>query len=114
MNDKLGQPIIKGSWIAYGHALGRCAGLRIGYVLSAKSLAVPDTAFNHGRVDNKIQVLGIQDDWSVGIAGATVLPRKSTLQFPDRMAVLSDSQVPARYRKIMQEYIVVNKIKVQP
>lgn len=31
--DKLGHPITEGCLIAYGHALGRCAGLRIGKVL---------------------------------------------------------------------------------
>ena len=34
--DKTGTEIKEGDFIVYGHALGRCAGLRIGKVLAIK------------------------------------------------------------------------------
>lgn len=57
--DKLGQEIRPGRWIVYGHALGRCAALRIGLVLDVKR--GPKTTHAWLRED-RITVWGIDDD----------------------------------------------------
>ncbi len=71
MKDKIGQEIKVGDLIAYGHALGRCAGLRIGKVLEAGP---------------KLVVWGVDDDWSR--EKPRLLSKKSRLFYPDRCVVL--------------------------
>lgn len=84
MKDKLEQEIKVGDWIAYGHALGRCAGIRIGWVLAIKE-------------NGNLTVQGINDDWSR--LGVKLCDRKGTLQFPEeRVIVLPVDSVPPRFR----------------
>lgn len=88
MNDKLGQEIKIGSIIAYGHALDRCAGIRIGKVLALKE-------------KDRITVMGIDDDWS--FQEPKLCERKGTLQFPERIIVLKDNQVPQQYKSLLKD-----------
>jgi len=57
--DKIGQPLAVGDYIAYGHAMGRCAGIRIGKILNINSKpGVRGTAWS-------ICVIGVDDDWDM-------------------------------------------------
>jgi hypothetical protein len=76
MKDKLGQEIKIGSIIAYGHALGRCAGIRIGKVLDLK-----ESLGRYDRMEYKITVIGIDDDWSN--TEPKLNQRKGTLLYPE-------------------------------
>ncbi len=73
IKDKLGQEILKGDFIVYGHNLGRCAGLRIGKVL---------------KIDEKgrITVRGIDDDWKH--RPPQLCSRAGVLLYPNRVIVL--------------------------
>ncbi len=88
--DKIGQEITVGSFIAYGHLLSRSAGLRIGKVLKTEVEYKP-SSYPHTSVwdtEYKIHVWGIDQEW--GQRPATILSRKSVLNFPDRIVVLQD------------------------
>ena len=92
--DKLGRAFGTGDFIAYGHALGRCAGLRIGKVLAVRQVDGFDWMGPRGQTTKKewrITVVGVSDDW----AGRTPeLCKKGTLQFPDRILKLDPADVP--------------------
>jgi hypothetical protein len=97
--DKLGQPVFVGSIIAYGHALGRCAALRIGRVLELGRSKPPMWTPN-AEPGWKATVIGIDDDWPSGRPVA-LNTKTGTLFFPERWIVLSDEQVPAAYRDLL-------------
>lgn len=89
--DKIGQQITEGCFIAYGHALGRCAGLRIGKVIK---VVVRSVIGYHSREElvYRITVHGVDDDWSH--QPARLCRKKGTLLFPNRILVLTDNLVP--------------------
>lgn len=100
--DKIGQPITEGSIIAYGHALGRCAGIRIGKVLKAErkqELNWDDKPT--GKTVVRITVMGVDDDWSHREMELT--SRKGTLQFPERIIVLDPAKVPATFMTLLEQ-----------
>lgn len=97
--DKLGQPVFVGSIIAYGHALGRCAGLRIGRVLELVPPPADPKPYSWGHAGWKAKVIGVDDDWAGRPPALNDNP--GTLMFPDRWIVLSDEQVPAAYRDLL-------------
>jgi hypothetical protein len=96
--DKLGQEITAGSFVVYGHALGRCAGLRIGKVLSI--IAYPEARRKDERF--RIRVRGIDDD--CGSCQSKACETDGILKFPDRIVVLDDAIVPTLYRKLLEGY----------
>jgi hypothetical protein len=96
MKDKLGQEITPGCYIAYGHALGRCAGLRVGVVLAVKEASPESKSW---RPDCRITVRGINDDWKT----PALLSKASTLMFPDRVVVLPEGAVPQAYRDMLNQ-----------
>lgn len=95
--DKLGQEIVVGSYIAYGHALGRCAGLRVGRV---DRIVQKDDTYRMGW-QWAITVTHVDDDWSH--TPPTLGNRRGTLMFPNRMIVLAPELVPATYRALLGE-----------
>lgn len=96
VRDKIGQEIVAGKFIVYGHALGRCAGLRIGKVVQVFE---PEKTNNkYSPYTYKIKVRGMNDDWS--FHEATLLSRDSYLWFPDRMIVLDETKLPDIVRKL--------------
>jgi hypothetical protein len=112
MRDKVGDEITVGCWIAYGHALGRCAGLRIGKVLAFKewdNLRFDNSINTYEPKKYRITVIGIDDDWCS--QEPHVNDRKGTLQFPNRTLVLSDSQVPELYKNLMSNAELINNQK---
>lgn len=90
--DKTGAEIKEGDFIVYGHALGRCAGLRIGKVLAIKHHA--DKAYTWSA-DWSISVIGVDDDWDS--CAPRLCASKGTLAFPDRIVVLRRENVPATH-----------------
>jgi hypothetical protein len=97
VKDKFGTVIEAGCYIVYGHALGRCAGLRIGKVLSVQP---KKKSYSHEN-GYSITVQGIDDDWNFRGMGLT--ERKGTLLFGDRIIVLAPEQVPEAYRELLGE-----------
>ncbi len=94
--DKLGHEIKVNSYIAYGHALGRCAGLRIGKVL--RILHEPANDWSSTPIW-KIKVWGVNDDWT---SKPLSLTRTSgILNFPNRMLVVNEKQVPESYISLL-------------
>lgn len=98
MKDKLGQEIVEGDIIAYGHALGRCAGLRIGKVLAIKPTN-PDAMFSGNC---RITVIGVDDDWAHN--ELALCRKKGTLMFSERIIVLPRARVPGKYRVLLGDH----------
>ena len=101
--DKIGQEISVGSFIVYGHALGRSAGLRLGRVLEiSKGKPGP---FDKGW---SIKVIGIEDNeyWD---KPPEACQRVGTLKFPERIVVLNKRKFPKNLKKILDEYEWKNK-----
>lgn len=98
--DKLGQSIAVGSYLVYGHAMGRSAGLRIGRVLAVKRNEPVAWGSEHDRAGAwRIRVQGVDDDWT---HRAPELCRPGTLQFPERTIVVQPEQVPAAIRALLE------------
>ena len=95
--DKIGQEIVSGSCIAYGHALGRCAGLRIGRVVST-----PKQITNvYNRREWRITVVGVSDDWDQ--EKPKLLSKKSTIQFPKRVIVLDPCNMSNKFYSLLMD-----------
>jgi hypothetical protein len=97
--DKVNQEITIGSIVAYGHALGRCAGIRIGKVLDIKT---QEGRWVKEETEYRITVIGVDDDWNHKTP--ELCSRVGTLQFPNRMIVLDDTKVPASYKTLLDSY----------
>jgi hypothetical protein len=97
VRDKLGVPITPGVFIAYGHALGRCAGLRIG-----KVLAVKEREKTYGN-DNgvSITVWGVDDEWEGLYDSVSLCKSKGTLMFPSRIVVIPRKGIPKEYLALL-------------
>lgn len=90
--DKLDRPIHVGDFIVYGHALGRCAALKIGRVLEIKRV---DPTHREGS-PWRLTVVGWDEaSWRE--------PRVSrgTLQFPDRAIVVREADVPVHVVRVL-------------
>jgi hypothetical protein len=102
--DKAGNEIRVGDLIIYGHALGRCAGLRYGKVMKItwKEERQYDHSTNKWRLEMvpHFQVQGVDDDWSH--QEAKLNKRKGTLMFGTRILVLDRKQVPETALKTVE------------
>lgn len=86
--DKAGNEINVGDYIVYGHALGRCAGLRYGKVLEIKA---SKGYYDEGKPVLSVQ--GVDDDWKH--RKPELCARKGTLGFPnERVLVIKEDQLP--------------------
>lgn len=99
--DKVGREITVGAFVAYGHALGRSSGLRIGRVLAIKPPAEDDRDAQFYGGGWRITVIGVDDDWMH--RGPELNSRKGVLQFPKRMLVLD--QLPEPHRSLLEGYV---------
>jgi hypothetical protein len=92
--DKAGARVEVGDYIVYGHALGRCAGLRFGRVLKIEQVT-------NWRSNNewRIQVQGVDDDWDHKTT--ELCKSKGTLQFPSR-TIKANAFVPDYVRKLCE------------
>lgn len=102
--DKIGQRIVPGSIIAYGHAMGRCAGIRIGKVIKTQWKDVEKYSYSPSC---RITVHGIDDDWSSQPPKLAL--KKGTLMFPDRIIVLNPSTIPSAYQCLLDDIIIDEK-----
>lgn len=97
--DKLGQEIKVGHYIAYGHAMGRSAGLRIGRVHAIKH--TPKERMYHGDSGWRITVQGVDDDWNH--RKPELCKRMGTLLFPDRVIVLDVRHIPEQHLALLSD-----------
>jgi hypothetical protein len=99
--DKMGQPILVGSFIVYGTLLGRCAALKIGRVEKIRATwggggwARVGTDEYPLTPEWHITVRSVDDSWSHCPAKAS--QKLGTLMFPNRMLVIPQSMVTAEY-----------------
>jgi hypothetical protein len=110
MQDKIGQAIVPGCIIAYGHNLDRCAGIRLGKVLKTNVDIDQDYYLNNpymikyqghaDRLTYRITVWGISDDFE---KTPELLSKRSTLQFPDRCVVVPFDSLPQKYKDLFDE-----------
>ena len=105
--DKIGQDINVGDYIAYGHALGRCAGIRIGKVLAIKG-EVHENPWNHKEETRwRIHVWGIYDDFPN--MELEILTHKGVLEIPNRIVRLNIDQVPSAYIELLRDVTMETK-----
>lgn len=90
--DKLGRTVKVGDRIAYGHALDRCAGLRIG-----KVLRIQRGKDWRDREFWSIRVQGIDDEWSFK---EPRLCKLGTLGFPERIVKVT-GLLPESYEALL-------------
>lgn len=93
--DKLGQDILVGSYIAYGHLLDRSAGLRIGKVLDITW----KKRWSNDKLSPHYTVWGVDEGWDGKLE---LCLKKGTLQFSDRIIVLPDDKLPKAYRDLLE------------
>lgn len=102
IKDKLGQEIKVGSYIVYGHNVGRCGGLRVGIV---KEILENKDEFRSKSSNNsyKFKIRGIDDDWNwdnyLDFSKIQLLQKDSFIQFTTRIIVLND--LPLEYKKLL-------------
>jgi hypothetical protein len=91
--DKIGQEVMVSDFIAYGHAVGRSAALRIG-----KVLAITKTpSVRHRReFDFSIRVRGVEESYQ----GPQLCKRDGILQYPERIIKLP--AVPEDIAKVLE------------
>lgn len=87
--DKLGRALAVGDFIVYGHALGRCAGIRIGRILKIKHEVDPYRTYH---TPWRITVIGVDDDWS--FEAPRLCQKKGTLMYPDRIVKITEADLP--------------------
>ncbi len=91
MLDKSGRLIKPGDFIVYGHAMGRCAGLRYGIVKEIKQ----GKDIWSGKGKEHCRVRGADDDNFSGERRTHKLSeRDGTLMYGERILVLEGHQLP--------------------
>lgn len=103
VKDLIGQEIKPGSIIAYGHALGRCAGLKIGKVLDVQTTRQERPGYKD-YVTYRIRVRGIEELWNYkdGVRQLEVT-KIGTLQFPNRMIVIDKLTLSDNYQELLDK-----------
>jgi hypothetical protein len=100
VKDKSGREIVIGDYIVYGHALGRCAGLKYGKVLGFKELK---QSYYSEETKIGLSVIGIEDDWSS--QDPKLGQRKGFLQFPEeRVLLVYPEQLPEGYKDLLDNF----------
>ncbi len=91
MEDKSGKQIKPGDFIVYGHAMGRCAGLRYGIVKEIKQ----GKDIWSGKGKEHCRVRGADDDNFSGPRRKHKLAeRDGTLMYGDRILVIESCHMP--------------------
>lgn len=96
--DKTGRNVKVGDYIAYGHNLGRCAGIRFGKV--CQIAAVEATRWSgQTEIEWRITVIGVDDDW----CGREIklCTRKGVLLFPERIICINEL-IPEEYKELLK------------
>jgi len=94
MKDKSGKDIKPGDIIAYGKALGRCAGMQYGKVLYITKSA---DRWSPSTKREKIRFIGVDDGWMDEVR----LQKPATLEFSERMLIVSREQVNKKALKLL-------------
>lgn len=96
MKDKSGKDIKPGDIIVYGKALGRCAGMQYGKVLY---ITLSDNKYRYMglRKVEKARFIGVDDGWD----DEKSLQKPSTLEFSERILIVSRKQVNAQALKLL-------------
>ena len=105
--DKIGQDISVGDYIAYGHALGRSAGIRIGKVLQIKG-EIHTNLRNKEETRWRIHVWGVDDDYFPN-RDLQILTHKGVLEYPTRIVRLDIEQVPSAYVELLKDVTMDTK-----
>jgi hypothetical protein len=105
--DKTNKEIHVNDYIVYGHALGRCAGLRIGKVLKIKE---KESRWGQETIKSfSITVIGVDDDWVNYSPYTNSEPKLCShvghLLYPNRIIVLDKSNVPEKYIELLESYV---------
>lgn len=79
-----------GSYVVYGHALGRCAGLKFGKIIKIDEL---EGAYRYF-------VVGVDDDWDFE---TPKLSKRGILQFENRIIVLPFEMLPEYAQKLLND-----------
>ena len=108
--DKVGREILPGCFLVYGHALGRCAGLRIGKALAVNWRIANEDKYEWFDPHWEVIVWGVDDDWEEQ-HGLQLCSTRGTLLFPDRMVVLPDAMLPAAYKALLDPVTMDTKRK---
>lgn len=90
--DRAGQEVKVGDFIVYGHALGRCAGLQFGRVLSIKS--IERQRFSGIEEHWRIRAQGVNEDYN-----KPQLIKPGTLKYPDRI-ILANDFIPQKLKDL--------------
>jgi hypothetical protein len=109
--DKTGQAIQVGSYIAYGHAMGRSAGIRIGKVLRIEPEWIDDYFVTDWKTkeqrlhkaahyEYRIKVWGCDDDHG-GFYGVKLNSSAGFLSYPDRILVIEINKLPPVYLDLL-------------
>lgn len=98
VKDKAGHDLKPGDLIVYGHALGRCAALRYGMIISINK-PKEDSYSNKDKLH--VRVRGVDDGWD---GKPELLSKDSTLQFGDRILRISNSQMPEKVLKLLRDH----------
>ncbi|MBI2030795.1 hypothetical protein HYT05_04190 [Candidatus Kaiserbacteria bacterium] len=102
--DKAGVAIVPGDYIVYGHALGRCAGLRYGKVLALVPHPPKERSYYKvGDRECKLRIIGVDDDWS-SHKPPELLTKASVVGFGSRVLKLYPSQVPEKVAELLASY----------
>ncbi len=99
MVDKVGREIKVGSIIAYGHAMGHSAGIRIGKVCDISEGF--EVKWGVERDATRITVIGVDGEWLH--RSPRLNERKGTLLYPNRVIVLDEDKVPAVYMDLLRD-----------
>jgi hypothetical protein len=97
--DKLGRQIKQDSYIVYASTYCDSSALKIGKVIK---VLVKERLDINGQIiftEYCITVIGVDEHSSFGLR----LSRKGTLQFPDRIIVIDEVQVPEEYLKLLRD-----------
>ena len=100
MKDKAGVNIAPGSFIVYGHALGRCAGLRYGVVKEVTKSKEVDWS---GKKVDRVRVRGVDDDWTMDVK-PELLSKDSYLSFGNRILLIDIEQMPHAIFKLLDDH----------
>jgi hypothetical protein len=113
MKDKAGRSLEPGDYIVYGHALGRCAGLRYGMVINVYEPKDDGYGWWPGKAEGKkkvhVRVRGVDDDWQQ--KSFKLLSKDSTLQFGDRILRISSAQMPKEVLELLNDWNKKESVK---
>lgn len=99
-SDKAGNGVAVGDYIAYGHNLGRCAGIRFGKVLKIECEVPPPVDGRTRQTAWWIRVVGVDDDWQHNTPA--LCKGCGTLGYPTRI-LRANSFIPQYALELLRE-----------